>query len=31
MAENMNGIQIGLLNFTKDSKLPVMIIANARF
>ncbi|MDR2251877.1 MAG: hypothetical protein LBD98_03525 [Endomicrobium sp.] len=31
MTENMNGIQIEFLNVIKDSKLPVMIIANARF
>jgi hypothetical protein len=29
--ENMKGIQIGLVNFIKTGKLPVMIIANAKF
>ncbi len=31
VTENMNGIQIGLVNHIKNSKLPWMIIANAKF
>ncbi len=31
ITENMNGIQVGIANFIKNSKLPFMIIANAKF
>ena len=29
--DRMHGVQIGLLNLINESKLPVMVIANAAF
>jgi hypothetical protein len=31
VTENMRGVQIGLVNLIKTGKLPVMVIANAKF
>jgi hypothetical protein len=31
ITENMHGIQLGFLNFIKTSKVPVMVIFNAKF